>query len=162
MSLLLLVHRTADIIQELLDAPNQREFLMILWELPQTGHTQIAKLATPKNHLANHIRMHTPVFDMITFDNQLSTGIQAFGHCGSPTCTMTSAFGAWVPVSYIGGGNSGYETNTDTGETRLIGSNYTPTQTYTPEQTTTRGNTMILGLAVFAVVASILFTGKLK
>ena len=34
---------------------------------------------------------------MITFDNQLSTGIQAFGHCGSPTCTMTSAFGANEP-----------------------------------------------------------------
>jgi len=72
---------------------------------------------------------------MITFDNQISTGIQAFGHCGSPTCTMTSAFGA----------------NPEDAQTA-----------YTPEQITNRGNTMILGLAVFAVVASILFTGKLK
>jgi hypothetical protein len=99
---------------------------------------------------------------MITFDNQISTGIQAFGHCGSPTCTMTSAFGAWVPVSYIGGGNSGYETNTDTGETRLIGSNYTPAQTYTPEQQSKRGTASIIALAVFVVAVSILFTGKLK
>jgi hypothetical protein len=31
---------------------------------------------------------------MITFDNQLSTGIQAFGDCGSPACCQTSSFGA--------------------------------------------------------------------
>lgn len=48
---------------------------------------------------------------MITFDNQISTGIQAFGHCGSPTCSMTSAFGAF-PETSVG--------KTSTGEPNLI------------------------------------------
>jgi hypothetical protein len=48
---------------------------------------------------------------MITFDNQISTGIQAFGHCGSPTCSMTSAFGA-NPETSVG--------KTSTGEPNLI------------------------------------------
>jgi hypothetical protein len=48
---------------------------------------------------------------MITFDNQLSTGIQAFGHCGSPTCSMTSAFGA-NPETSVG--------KTSTSEPNLI------------------------------------------
>jgi hypothetical protein len=71
---------------------------------------------------------------MITFDNQISTGIQAFGHCGSPTCTMTSAFGA----------------NPETA---------TP---YSDAAEAKRGTSLLIGLAVFSVVASILFTGKLK
>jgi hypothetical protein len=69
---------------------------------------------------------------MITFDNQLSTGIQAFGHCGSPTCSMTSAFGA------------------------------NPETAFTPEQQSKRGTASIIALAVFVVSVSILFTGKLK
>jgi len=42
---------------------------------------------------------------MITFDNQISTGIQAFGHCGSPACCQTSAFGANPDSEVLGDGD---------------------------------------------------------
>lgn len=73
------------------------------------------------------------ILNVITFDNQLSTGIQAFGHCGSPACCQTSAFGA----------------NPDA-------------PAYSAEAQSKRGTASIIGLAVFVVAVSILFTGKLK
>jgi len=70
---------------------------------------------------------------MITFDNQISTGIQAFGHCGSPTCTMTSAFGAY--------GDAGQAP-------------------FTPEQQDKRANSLILGIVLFAIISSFVIAKK--
>jgi hypothetical protein len=64
---------------------------------------------------------------MITFDNQLSTGIQAFGHCGSPTCSMTSAFGAY---GWMNTNANATDTQTQTSP---------QTQTYTPEPNLIKG-----------------------
>jgi hypothetical protein len=70
---------------------------------------------------------------MITFDNQISTGIQAFGHCGSPTCTMTSAFGA----------------NPDSSETP-----------YTQEQSDRRTKSFVLAIVVISVISSFVIAKK--
>jgi hypothetical protein len=72
---------------------------------------------------------------MITFDNQISTGIQAFGHCGSPTCSMTSAFGA----------------NPDSTESA---------QPYDAEQEDRRVKSFVFAVVVISVISSFLIAKK--
>jgi hypothetical protein len=86
----------------------------------------------------------------ITFDNQISTGIQAFGHCGSPTCTMTSAFGANPDVELLGDGDMA---------ALALGQNL-PQEQYTAEQQDKRTNSLILGIVLFAVISSFVIAKK--
>ena len=75
----------------------------------------------------------------ITFDNQLSTGIQAFGCLGNPNCGCI-------------------ESQT----TQSFGANPEAASPYTLEQEQKRGTAALIGLAIFVVVSSILITGKAK
>ncbi|NDE14697.1 hypothetical protein EBZ80_07180 [bacterium] len=72
----------------------------------------------------------------ITFDNQLSTGIQAFGCLGNPNCACI-------------------ESQT----TQSFGAN---PENMTDEQIEKSGNAALIGLVVFVVVSSILITSKAR
>lgn len=79
----------------------------------------------------------------ITFDNQLSTGIQAFGHCGSPTCCMTSSFGANPEEPALA-----VQPQTETDRAMAV------------EREQKQGTALLIALAVYVVSVSIIFTKK--